>query len=334
MADHDFETNSATTGRRLLAGLACALVGLVLPASSASADPVNIALNPSASGLPSPLESDSGWGGGSNPWDIVDGQVSYSTWARGLAFTGGHTGGPESGGYGGTCGLRQATVSLASPSQFDKVVVWQHGIDHTPEVAYLDGWDGAGWQPITFTRVYGAVEEPGSGSGYSTSDEYTFAPVSASKVRYSFDNCGTAISGNPNIHGWIYEVEIFDTGNGAGGGEGDTTQVVVTGGSLSVDRPDVGDFTPVTLDGTPQTTTATMEAFGVADATGTGAGWRLTAQATVHRGRERCLLAGGKVLPGVALAGIGDRGSGRHVVATALVAASPYVLDGAGAVPP
>lgn len=34
---------------------------------------VNIALNPTRSGNPNPLESDAGWGGGTDVWDIVDG---------------------------------------------------------------------------------------------------------------------------------------------------------------------------------------------------------------------------------------------------------------------
>lgn len=33
----------------------------------------NIALNPTRSGNPNPLGSDPGWGGGTDVWDIVDG---------------------------------------------------------------------------------------------------------------------------------------------------------------------------------------------------------------------------------------------------------------------
>lgn len=56
----------------------------------ASSTEENIALNPSGTGYPHPLESDHGWGGGSSQWDIVDGIRTYpGEWARGLAFTGG-----------------------------------------------------------------------------------------------------------------------------------------------------------------------------------------------------------------------------------------------------
>lgn len=34
-------------------------------------------------------ESDTGWGGGVYPWDMVDGLNLYPDWQHGLAFTGG-----------------------------------------------------------------------------------------------------------------------------------------------------------------------------------------------------------------------------------------------------
>ena len=71
----------------------CGLLG----AQAAQAGLINIALNPSRVGDPNPLQSDSGWGGGSDKWEIVDGLRSYDFWAHGLAFTGGHAtsaGGP------------------------------------------------------------------------------------------------------------------------------------------------------------------------------------------------------------------------------------------------
>jgi len=37
----------------------------------------DLALNPTGSGYPSPLESDDGWGGGTSKWDLVDGQRMY-----------------------------------------------------------------------------------------------------------------------------------------------------------------------------------------------------------------------------------------------------------------
>ena len=52
----------------------------VSAATDESSSQTNIALNPSGSGYPSPLESDQGWGGGSNQWDIVDGLRDYPEW--------------------------------------------------------------------------------------------------------------------------------------------------------------------------------------------------------------------------------------------------------------
>jgi hypothetical protein len=54
----------------------------------------------------------------------------------------------------------------------------------------------------------------------------------------------------------------------------------VTGGSLSMVQPTVGNFTAVTLNGQIQTTNASIGAFTVSDATGTGNGWNLVIKAT------------------------------------------------------
>src|SRR5438876_8280961 len=79
---------------------------------------VNLAFNPSRVGFPTPLESDPGWGGGSNTWEIVDGLRSYSAWYHGLAFTGGHTNGPGSGGWIEPAGPRQATIDFGQVETF------------------------------------------------------------------------------------------------------------------------------------------------------------------------------------------------------------------------
>lgn len=60
----------------------------------------------------------------------------------------------------------------------------------------------------------------------------------------------------------------------------DSTDVTVTGGSLSIDAVTVGNFGGITLDGTAKTTTATVDAFSVTDARGTGDGWNVTMQGT------------------------------------------------------
>jgi hypothetical protein len=74
----------------------------------------------------------------------------------------------------------------------------------------------------------------------------------------------------------------------------DGTQVVVSGGALSITNPAAANFTGVTLDGTDQDTTAALDAFSVTDARGTGVGWHVTAQATqfANAGATRSLAAG------------------------------------------
>lgn len=59
----------------------------------------------------------------------------------------------------------------------------------------------------------------------------------------------------------------------------DKTQFSVTAGSLSFSTaPGLPTFGAVTLNGLPQTTNATMNNLGVADATGSGSGWNVTAE--------------------------------------------------------
>jgi len=72
----------------------------------------------------------------------------------------------------------------------------------------------------------------------------------------------------------------------------DATNVTVTGGVLSITDPVVGDFTAVTLNGAAQTTTAAVDAFSVNDATGTGAGWNVTVQASPLTEYDSALNAG------------------------------------------
>ena len=182
----------------------------------------NLALNTARLGLPSPLSSDAGWGGGSDMWDVADGQRSYPTWARGLAFTGG------SGNYAGQpAGVRQVTVELAAADWFGEVFVWHHGSEHAPAVAALEYYNASGWHPITFTRQWNASSEMGNASGGATADRYTFTPVFGSKVRYSFDNSQASMTGAQNVHGWVYEIEVISAPggpvtdpNGDGGGTG------------------------------------------------------------------------------------------------------------------
>src|SRR5947209_7680435 len=74
----------------------CAALSLLCLASGyiqgqTTSPSINLALNLSRTGFPSPAESDNGWGGGTDKWQIVDGIRGYAdTFAHGLAFTGGH----------------------------------------------------------------------------------------------------------------------------------------------------------------------------------------------------------------------------------------------------
>lgn len=164
----------------------------------------NIALNPARTGFPHALESDTGWGGGNSKSDLLDGVSQYSTWARGLAFTGG------SAPYGGQpAGVRQVTIDFGAAKQFHRLVVWHHGLDQVPAAATVDYFDNTGWHPISFQRVFDR-DFVHTMSGVSNPDTYSFAtPVTGSKVRYSFDNSGLNILGTRNTHGWIYEIEVF-----------------------------------------------------------------------------------------------------------------------------
>ena len=59
---------------------------------------------------------------------------------------------------------------------------------------------------------------------------------------------------------------------------GASADVAVSGGTLDFDptgAPTIGDFSPVTLNGTPQLTSLTIDPFTIVDATGSGSGWNV-----------------------------------------------------------
>ena len=84
----------------------------------------------------------------------------------------------------------------------------------------------------------------------------------------------------------------------------DDTNILVTGGSQAMTTFTAGDFAGVTLDGTTKTTAATVDTFSVTDATGAGAGWKLSAQGTQFAEWDSTLNAGagGYVVSGRMLA--------------------------------
>jgi parallel beta-helix repeat protein len=175
-----------------------------------TADGGNVSLNSAASGSPDPLESDAGWGGGTRPWDLVDGKRMYAgEWARGLAFTGGTAS------YGGqSCGWRQATINFGAPRTFNRVAVWHHGLDQVPNTYKIQTWNGATWvDAFSTTNGHDYLKFPVSSpvewwESWSTPTENTFDPVTSSKVRFTFNNCDIT-------HGWLYEIEVYyDTHDG------------------------------------------------------------------------------------------------------------------------
>jgi|GEM_PF-3559893 len=175
-------------------------ISQAVSATTDESSQTNIALNPSRSGYPSPLESDQGWGGGSYPWDLVDGLRDYpGEWMHGLAFTGGNW-------YPPLAGVKQATINFGGDHTFNKVIIWHHTYVHIPAEVNLQYWDGSIWKSINFQRDLNLTYQPSA--GYA--DTLIFEPVTSSKVRYSFDNRLLNINGTQIEHGWIYEFEVYE----------------------------------------------------------------------------------------------------------------------------
>jgi parallel beta-helix repeat protein len=174
----------------------------LIPVLYQKQDDVNIAINPDRAGYPHPLESDRGWGGGSEKWEIIDGKCTYpGEWARGLAFTGGRRNWA-----GEPCGERQATINFGEPKTFYKVIIWHHGLMHVPKECKLQYWDGSKWIDIASKRE---VDLEGDYGTWSAPDIHTFIPVTGSKVRYVINNCKESMEGKVMEHGWIYEFDVY-----------------------------------------------------------------------------------------------------------------------------
>ena len=219
--EHHYSDKSPAGGFTIVARIEGAVEGTAAvtvvntPPSVVIGPSSDVALNTAAAGFPTPLESDHGWGGGNQPWEIVDGKTSYAEWYHGLAFTGGNANWA-----GEPAGPRQATIDFGQNRTFDKVVLWHHGDDHLPQKTSLDFWNGSAWVPISLTRTLDIA--PGS-TGWSRSDAYTFAPVTGSRVRYSFDNRLQNILGTQITHGWLWEFEVWSK----------TSQITLNGSSLT-----------------------------------------------------------------------------------------------------
>jgi len=160
---------------------------------------VDLAENASRTGFPHPMESDNGWGGGSDKWDIVDGNRSYSNWANGLAFTGGTQ--P----YVAPCGWRQATINFGQLVNFNHIIVWHHGDVHIPNIYKIQYWDGSNWIDVLSTSTgldYVRWDLRTTSGAGSVPTENIFPEVISSKVRFMIHNCDIG-------HGWIYELEVY-----------------------------------------------------------------------------------------------------------------------------
>ncbi|MCX6544432.1 MAG: PEP-CTERM sorting domain-containing protein [Acidobacteria bacterium] len=171
--------------------LGAALLFTLAVPTPAAANPINLALNPSATGLPSPLESDPGWGGGSYPWEIVDGLRTYPVWYHGLALA-----------WDGA--QHQVTIALDGMHWFDEVLLWHHGY-YPITTPWLQYWGGSAWNPITFTRNLALEDAGGAGS---LSDYYYFDPVYGSKVKWTVP-AGAQFGGSAS-HVWLYEFEVYE----------------------------------------------------------------------------------------------------------------------------
>ena len=113
-----------------------------------------------------------------------------------------------------------------------------------------------------------------------------------------------------------------------------STDAVVTAGTLAATTPTTANFTGIALNGTAQTTTAAVGTFSVNDATGTGAGWKVTAQGTqfaAHNGTA--YVTGGKTLAvGSLKLSVPTVTANGTTSAPPTVAAGPYTIDSTTAV--
>lgn len=168
---------------------------------------VNLALNPSRTGYPSPLASDDGWGAGTDKWDLVDGNWYYPNWTEGLAL--------NSGGD-----FRQITIEFSGPETMSEATLWHHRDcclvgNNIPENTALHYFDGTDWQPIAFTRTYDLSIEPPAGQAGAYPDRYRFStPVTGSRFRWSYNGNGPNILGQTGgWHGWVYQVDVMGQGH-------------------------------------------------------------------------------------------------------------------------
>ena len=78
----------------------------------------------------------------------------------------------------------------------------------------------------------------------------------------------------------VLTAATFAVGAAASIAHADDSNVTITGDSLALGAISTSDFGGITLNGSAQSTTATMSAFTVTDPRGTGLGWNVTISAS------------------------------------------------------
>ena len=108
------------------------------------------------------------------------------------------------------------------------------------------------------------------------------------------------------------------------------SSVHIIAGSLTITTPTVGNFADVTLDGTAHTTQATVGTYDVIDATGSGSGWKVQAQASQFStgGATPILLATGSLKLEASTVAANNATSG----AVPTIVSGPYTIDSGSAV--
>jgi len=115
----------------------------------------------------------------------------------------------------------------------------------------------------------------------------------------------------------------------ADGAGTDQTNVTLTAGALTITAPTVADFGSFTLAGAAHTMPAAVTAFSVNDATGSGAGWNVTVQATqLAEWDAGSYVASGKTLPvgslSLTASTVSQVGTSSPVPA---ITVGPYLID-------